>query len=133
MEKMIVLVVTALVIGQSATSAQGRGQAPRQEAASVAGKWSLAVKTPHGDMTFNLELALEGKKVSGWMAAEQFGRLPLSGEYVDAALTFSVQTDNGPLRFLGKLKDRDTLVGDLSGHAGDLPCTATRVKDKTTS
>ena len=122
-----VLIMAAFATAMVAAQA-GRGQ--KEAPATVAGKWSLAVKTPHGNMTMALELKLEGKKVTGWLAAEQFGRLPLTGEYVDPKLTFAIQSDNGDLNFVGKLKDMDTLIGDMSGHAGDMPCTATRLKDK---
>ena len=83
-----------------------------------------------GDMPLARDLALDGKKVSGWLSSEQFGRLPLAGEYAESVLKFSVNTSNGDLAFTGKLKDRDTIVGDMAGHAGDLPCLATRVKEK---
>lgn len=102
----------------------------RQSTPTIAGKWRLAMATPHGEMTVTLELALKGTKVSGAMVSEQFGRLPLSGEYVDAKLVFAVSSDNGDLEFTGKLKDKDTLTGDMSGHAGDMPCTAKRIVEK---
>lgn len=104
--------------------------AARQSPPTIAGKWRLAMATPHGEMTVTIELALKGTKVSGAMVSEQFGRLPLSGEYVDAKLVFTVTSDNGNLQFTGKLKDKDTLVGDMSGHAGDMPCTAKRIVEK---
>ena len=108
-------------------TAQEKGPA---NAASVAGRWNLSMTTPHGPMTMRLEIAVDGKKVSGWMTSDQFGRLPLKGEYVEARLTFVVTAEAGDLTFTGKLKDRDTLVGDMASHAGDLPCLATRIKEK---
>jgi hypothetical protein len=105
-------------------------QAARTEAASVAGKWSMALDTPHGKMTIPVDIKVEGKKVTGTFSSEQTGPAPLAGEYVDGKLSFTVDGAAGELKFIGKLKDKDTLVGDLSSHIGDLPCTATRVKEK---
>lgn len=120
------LIVLVALAGASSPAAQERSQAD----ATPAGKWTMSMKTPHGPLTLSLEVKLDGKKATGWLASEQFGRLPITGEYADAKLTFSVDTDNGAMTYVGKLKDKDTLVGDLSSHAGDLPCTATRVKEK---
>jgi hypothetical protein len=105
-------------------------QAARTEAASVAGKWSMALDTPHGKMTIPLDIKLDGRKVTGTFSSEQTGPAPLTGEYIDGKLSFTVDGAAGELTFIGKLKDKDTLVGDLSSHIGDLPCTATRVKEK---
>ena len=120
----------ALTAALFALVALARPIAARQSAPTIAGKWRLTMATPHGEMTVTLELALKGTKVSGAMVSEQFGRLPLSGEYVGAKLVFAVSSDNGNLEFIGKLKDKDTLTGDMSGHAGDMPCTATRIVEK---
>jgi hypothetical protein len=105
-------------------------QAAKADAASVAGKWSMALDTPHGKMTIPIDIKLDGKKVTGTFSSEQTGPAPIAGEYVDGKLSFAVDGGAGDLKFTGKLKDKDTLVGDLSSHMGDLPCTATRVKEK---
>ena len=119
-----------MIVSSVSIAAQERTPPAKTDAATVAGRWTLSMKTPHGDMTLAMDLALDGKKVSGWLSSEQFGRLPLAGEYAASVLKFTVNTSNGDLAFTGKLKDRDTIVGDMAGHAGDLPCLATRVKEK---
>ena len=109
---------------------QNSKQAAKTDATSVVGKWSMALDTPHGKMTIPLDIKLDGKKVTGTFSSEQTGPAPIAGEYVDGKLSFTVDGGAGDLKFTGKLKDKDTLVGDLSSHMGDLPCTATRVKEK---
>jgi hypothetical protein len=109
---------------------QNSKQAAKTDATSVVGKWSMALDTPHGKMTIPLDIKLDGKKVTGTFSSEQTGPAPIAGEYIDGKLSFTVDGGAGDLKFTGKLKDKDTLVGDLSSHMGDLPCTATRVKEK---
>jgi hypothetical protein len=122
------------VLTAHAAGIQDKTQTPRQaakaDAASVAGKWSMALDTPHGKMTIPIDIKLDGKRVTGTFSSEQTGPAPIAGEYVDGKLSFTVDGGAGDLKFIGKLKDKDTLVGDLSSHMGDLPCAATRVKEK---
>jgi len=99
-------------------------------AVSVAGKWTMALETPHGKLALVITLKVDGKKVTGTLTSEQMGDTPLTGEFVDGRLTFTATNDNGDLTLNAKLKDADTLVGNLSSHIGDLACVATRVKAK---
>lgn len=107
---------------------EAQGTAPAS--AAVAGHWSMELATPHGKMTLALELKLEGKKVTGSLTGEAMGAFPVAGEYADGKLAFSVTGAPSEMTFNGRLKDADTLVGDLSSHTGDLVCVATRVKNK---
>ena len=118
------ITATVVAICALALSAAAQGDA------TPAGKWTMSLKSPHGPMTLSLEVKLDGKKATGWLSGEQFGRAAITGEYTEGKLTFSVDSEFGAMTFVGKLKDKDTLVGDLSSHAGDLPCTATRVKEQ---
>src|SRR5678815_1099647 len=85
--------------------------AAAQGDATPAGKWTMSLKTPHGLMTLSLEVKLDGKKATGWLSGEQFGRLALTGEYTEGKFTFSVDSEFGAMTYVGKLKDKDTLVG----------------------
>jgi hypothetical protein len=102
------------------------------EEPSVAGKWTLSVDDPRSEMTFGLTLKLDGNKVTGTCSNDQLGDLPLTGEYKDGRLSFAVSFEaggnSGSLEFTAKLKDKDTLVGNMSSRKGDLAWTATRAK-----
>jgi hypothetical protein len=120
------IALVAIASAAAMAAPQDRSQAD----ATPAGKWTMAIKSPHGPLTLSLEVKIDGRKVTGWLAGEEVGRLPITGEYAEGKLTFVANSDHGDLTYVGKLKDKDTLVGDLSSHVGDLPCTATRVKEK---
>ena len=117
---------------------RARGGAMWATEPSIAGKWNLSLEGPQGAMAVTLTLKLDGSKVTGTFANPQFGGdAPLSGEYKDGKLSFTVSLDGGPggamsLGFTAKFKDKDddTLVGNLAGPMGDVPWTATRVKEK---
>ncbi len=117
--------VLALAAGVSASA-----QDTAKNASPAAGKWTMEVDTPHGTMALIADLKVDGKKVTGTLSSEQLGTHPLKGEFADGKLTFAVSADVGDLTFAGKLKDADNLMGNLSGHSGDMVCVGTRIKDK---
>jgi hypothetical protein len=103
-------------------------------AASVTGRWTLSVDTPHGDQDMSLVLKQDGKKVTGSIGNPHGGAdIPLEGEFVDGALTFSTTADNGSeipeMGFTGKLRADGALAGYLSTARGDTKCVARRVKE----
>lgn len=115
---------------RAANSFQEKKGGPKA-APSVAGRWTMFVKGgPHGDMTMNLELAQEGKKVSGTFATPH-GNLPVEGEFVDATLTIATAAGGDtPISLTAKLKEGGTLEGYLSSQMGDMTWTASRSSDK---
>lgn len=115
------------VAGPAPVSAQGPS-APKIDASANPGHWSFVVDSPHGKMTFALELRLESGKVLGTMSNEQAGTLTITGAFAEQTLKFAAESAGGTFTFTGKFKDRDTISGYLSGHAGDLVGIATRVK-----
>ena len=119
----------ALTLTGSVTAFQGKAPDPGT-AATIAGKWSAALETPHGKMAVTFELKLDGKTVTGTFSTEQMGELPHKGQYLDGKLTYSISGGPGELEFNGKLKDRNAITGILSSHAGDLVVNATRVQEK---
>jgi hypothetical protein len=122
-----IISVLLLVVAMAPRAA---AQSTPKPAPTVAGKWNVALETPHGKVTMNLELKLEGKKVTGTLRTEQQGPFPLAGECAEGKLTFAVTEDGADLSFAGRWKDADTILGVLSNQHGDLTGIATRVKDK---
>ena len=122
--------VASVGVGVAAQTGAQDSKAPAVEASAVPGAWAFVVDTPHGKMTLSLEMRIEKGQIAGSLVSEQMGTHPIAGEYVDGTLKFTAQPDSGPLTFTGKFKDRDTIAGYLSGHAGDMVGVATRVKPK---
>ena len=108
-------------------------QKPDKPLPSIAGKWLLAFETQQGAMTANMELKLDGKKVTGTVSSQQ-GESAITGEFADGKLTFTLvfNSANGPfnLACTATQKPDDTLEGNMDGGQFQLPFTATRVKDK---
>lgn len=124
---------TVLTLVAVLTAAAALSAAPHQsarKAPDVAGKWKMEVETPHGRMALVAELKLDGKTVTGTLSGEQLGTHPLKGEYVDGKLTFAVSAQMGDMTFAGRLKDSDNLIGNITGHSGDMVCVGTRIKEK---
>lgn len=105
-----------------------QSSAPPIEASAIPGNWTFVVDTPHGRMTLAMELRLEAGKVLGTLSSEEMGSTTIAGAFADQTLKFTGESPGGTLNFTGKFKDRDTIVGYLAGHAGDLVGVATRVK-----
>ena len=58
--------------------------------ANIAGKWTVSIDTPHGNVTGTMQLEQSGGKVTGTLAAGQFGTLSLTGTVDGAKVSFSV-------------------------------------------
>ena len=121
--KRVSLVLALAVALPVALSAQAQ---PAKPPASVAGKWTMTMETPHGKMTAGFELQVDGKKVTGTFVTDHTDKVALTGEFTDGKLTF--KTTGGDLTFTATMKDADTLNGVLSSERGDLAGVATRVK-----
>ena len=101
--------------------------------ASVVGKWTMDIDTPHGKMSLAVDLKADpkdAKKIVGTLASDQLGTMTLTGEVADGKLRFDVSGGPGEMAFVGKLKDADTMNGILSAHNGDMAAVLTRVKSK---
>ena len=104
----------------------GSGQEGQENAPERRRPMDDAVKGgPHGDMTMNLELAQEGKKVTGTFTTPH-GDLPVEGELVDATLTIATKGGDTQVSLTAKLKENGTLEGYLSSQMGDMTWTASR-------
>jgi hypothetical protein len=104
----------------------------QKAAPGVAGRWTVSVKGgPHGDMTMGLDLAQEGKKVTGTFATPHGDDLQVEGEFVEGTLTL-VTPGGGESRIsmTAKLKGDGTLDGYLSSQMGEMTWTAKRATGK---
>jgi hypothetical protein len=124
----LALVAALPFVARPANVSAQQPSAPAIDASAIPGSWSFVVDSPHGKMTFAMELRLESGKVLGTMSNEQMGTATITGAFAEQTLKFTAESSNGTFTFTGKFKDRDTLSGFLSGHAGDLVGLATRVK-----
>jgi hypothetical protein len=110
----------------------GQGTAPAKPAASApspAGKWTIALDTPHGAVTMSFDLQLSADKITGTMTSDMTGTVPVTGSFADGKVALSLETSGG-LDFQLTFKDPDTMTGNLSSQMGDVACAATRRKDK---
>jgi len=101
-------------------------------AASVAGKWTVTIDIQGQQRTSNLDLKVEGTKLTGTINSE-LGEAQLAGEYADGKLKFGFTMDaNGtPLQvgFIGAVQKDGTLAGTLDFGQGEIPWTAVRAKN----
>ena len=139
MKKLMVLVTAVLLspgLFSRAVAAQDPQTPPpaaKATDATVAGKWNGSVDAGQGPMDLQIELKLDGKKVTGTLTGQQ-GSSAVSGEFADGKLTFSISIDTsqGPLTvvFTATLKD-NVLTGTAdAGQMGSFPFHAERPKDK---
>ena len=129
-----VALLTAIALSGTLPAVEARSarafqdtNADRKAESSVAGRWTMSVKGgPHGDVTMNLELAQNGRKISGTFDTPH-GGLPVEGEFVDATLTIATPSGSDtPISVTAKLKADDLLEGYLSSQMGDMTWTARR-------
>jgi hypothetical protein len=97
----------------------------------VAGRWTVFVKgSPHGDVTMGLNLAQEGKKVTGSFATPHGNDLHVDGEFAGGSLKLATPGGADPhITMTATLRDDGTLDGYLSGPMGDMTWTAKRPSD----
>jgi hypothetical protein len=125
--KRVAVIITVLAIAL-ATPALAQ-----DKPASVVGKWTMDIDTPHGKMSLAVDLKADpkdAKKILGTLASDQLGTMTLTGEVADGKLRFDVSGGPGEMSFVGKLKDADTMNGILSAHNGDMAAVLTRIKPK---
>ena len=107
-------------------------QQTEKTTATVDGTWTGRIAgTPHGDLTMTMTLEQDGSKVTGTLTTEVTGKVTLSGDLTDGALTLSTAPDAEPsFTMTGSLKEDGKLSGSMSTHMGDMTWSAERVKDK---
>lgn len=143
MKKLMVLVTAILLapglFARTAAAAQDPktpppAAKPSDAAATVAGKWSGSVDAGQGPMDLQIDLKLDGKKVTGTLTGQQGTMEVTNGEFADNKLTFtiSVDTSQGPLTvvFTATLKDNALTGMADAGQMGSFPFHAERPKDQ---
>ena len=131
-----VALLTALALSGFVQAGEARPPAFQEKkgehkaAPRVDGRWTMYIKGgPHGDMTMNLELAQDGKKVTGTLTTPH-GDLPVQGELADATLTIATSGGDTQVSLTAKVKENGTLEGYLSSQMGDMTWTTSRSTDK---
>ena len=124
MKTVLIGLIVAAAVGAGVLHA-GRSTAD----ASVAGKWRMAVDSPHGAVDMGMTLSQDGNRVTGTFASPH-GDMPVQGEFTDGTLKLSTTSQEAAITFNAKLKDDDTLAGYISSSMGDMTFTAKRVADK---
>jgi hypothetical protein len=123
-----VLATAVPTVGVLAGHAQQKKD--QKSAPGVAGQWTLNVKSPHGEVAMGLDLAQDGKKVTGTLATPH-GDLTLEGEFAANTLTLATPAAGGErITMTAKLTENGTLAGYLSGQMGDMTWTAKRAAAK---
>lgn len=132
------LIALLLALGLvPALRAQQNAAPPKSDAkpaAGIDGGWAMTVTGQQTPVEATVVFKTEATKLTGTVTGPQ-GEAPLSGEYADGKVTFSMPytTNNGPvqLTFTGALKDDGSLAGTMSSGQTQLTWTATRQKAKT--
>ena len=109
------LTLFAIAVASLPAAAQRPAPAPP----SVAGTWTLAAETPHGNAAFGLVLKQEDKTVTGTFNTPH-GEMPVTGEMKDGTLTLAT-TEEPAVTITAKLADDGTLNGYFSSEMGDTP------------
>jgi hypothetical protein len=143
MKKLMVLVAALVLAPGLLARARAAAQDPQTQTppatkpadatATIAGKWNGSVDAGQGPMDLQIDLKIDGKKVTGTLVGQQ-GTMAVTGEFADNKLTFSISIDTsqGPLTvvFNATLKD-NVLTGTAdAGQMGSFPFHAERPKDK---
>lgn len=141
MKQSITAIVASIVlVGGAALAAQQAPPAPKPEAAapakaaaSPAGKWVMALESPQGAMSLNLDVKVDAaNKITGTLESPN-GPTAIAGELKDGVLGFSISFDAGgqmmEIYFEGKVKEDGKMAGTMSlGDMGSFPFTAERAK-----
>jgi hypothetical protein len=98
----LALVAALPFVTRPASVAAQQPSAPAIDASAIPGNWSFVVDSPHGKMTFAMELRLESGKVLGTMSNEQMGTVTISGAFAEHTLKFTAESSGGAFTFTGQ-------------------------------
>jgi hypothetical protein len=144
--KTLATLLAALLVAVVPLAAQQTGQAGQQQAeppkteekkpaepATPAGKWNMVTSTSQGTLASTLEIKLDARKVTGTLSSER-GTSSIEGEFAEGKLEFGLTMQvNGEaftIWFSGAMKEDGALAGTMDYGQGNVPWTATRVKEK---
>ena len=126
MRSILKLRSASLVAALSVVAFTGTALAQKAVSADdVAGKWSLSVTSPHGDVLMGLELKAEEGKLTGTLSSDHTGDLPVSGSVEDGTIQLRTTGDAQQISVTAKLQD-GKLTGYVSTAMGDMNFTGTR-------
>ena len=91
--------------------------------AKAAGKWQLALTTPHGTLNGLLDLKQDGAKVSGTYATDQMGNVPVAGALDGRKVTLAMEFHGNAFKLVGAV-DGAKMSGTTDPEGGSW--TATR-------
>jgi hypothetical protein len=125
--------------GSSEISSTSGIQAPAEKStpaslSDLAGKWTVTLENPQGNLECRMVLKQDGKKLTGTFSNPHGeGEFPAAGEFVGGALTLSVdgKTDHGDihLEFKGAIKKDDgSLAGVMTSAMGESKFSARRTR-----
>jgi hypothetical protein len=144
--KTLATLLAVLLVAVVPLAAQQTGQAGQQQAeppkteekkpaepATPAGKWNMVTSTSQGTLASTLEIKLDARKVTGTLSSER-GTSSIEGEFAEGKLEFGLTMQvNGEaftIWFSGAMKEDGSLAGTMDYGQGNVPWTATRVKEK---
>lgn len=124
-------IALTVLLPSTGARAEHRHQEKKQDqkaAPTVTGRWTMSVKgTPHGDLTMGLDLAQEGKKVTGTFATPHGDNVQVEGDLLEDKLTLATPGGGeSRITMTARLKADGTLDGYLSSQMGDMTWTAKR-------
>jgi hypothetical protein len=93
------------------------------EPAKAAGKWQLALNTPHGNLSGALDLKQDGAKVSGQWDTDGLGIVPVTGSLDDRKIAFAFELHGTAVKLVGTV-DGAKMTGTM--ESGEGQWTATR-------
>ena len=131
----VALPVVAAAQAQGPAKPTEQKPAPAGEkpaAVNIAGKWTVTIDLQGQQRTSNLDLKVEGTKLTGTINSE-LGEAQLAGEFADGKLKFgfTMEANGTPLQvgFVGAVQKDGTLAGTLDFGQGEIPWTAVRPKN----
>ena len=124
-------VLTMAVPADGGRAVHAQDKKAEKTGPTIAGQWTLNVKSPHGDVTMRLDLTQQGKKVTGTLATPHGDDLPVEGEFTEGTLTLATPgSSDARITMTAKLTVNETLDGYLSSQMGDMTWTARRAATK---
>lgn len=99
-------------------------------AGDVTGGWKMTI--PEAQLQVDVELKMDGTKVTGSATSDHLGAMKLEGSLVNGTLTFVTTGSAGGqeirIEYSGKYTAAGTFAGDLTSQMGPMTWTLARVK-----
>src|ERR1700686_142116 len=92
-------------IHQHVHAMMAQDSGPKSAANAIAGKWTLALQTPHGPMKGGLQVKQDGTRITGTCDVDQMGSMALTGTVDGKRISFSIEIQDGQkITFSGVLE-----------------------------